>query len=330
MEATIGACIESLLSQTYPNTEIIVIDDGSDDLTPIILQKYPIKIIRTEKKGISHARNLGYTLARGDFVAYTDADCTVISDWLSRMMIHFKDPQTALVGGVTHFQTDGSCSSIYRQSEFEKRNQNVPEGEVNWAGGPGCVFRKAVLKEIEGFNPKWIHGEDAEISFIISELGYKIIKEPLAITYHSPESGFKRIIKKGYRDGCAYVRATLFHIHKSFQNKFNTTWFLPYDIVFQPLLYALLLFSWPALIILHFIFNSFLLQILTLVSLGIFTFLIFYSFLPAFLVAKKTPYHRSKILFFLSSVALHILRGFAWGLGLIIGIFKAIKFKLDS
>jgi glycosyltransferase involved in cell wall biosynthesis len=330
METTIGPCIESLLAQNYPSKEIIIIDDGSSDKTSTIIQNYPVRLITTEKRGISHARNLGYLQAQGEYVAYTDADCTVAPDWLSVMMPHFQNSEIALIGGTTIFQTDGSLSSVYRQIEFEKRNQNVPEGEVNWAGGPGCVFRKKVLEELGGFNPKWEHGEDAEISFMIAEKGYKIIKEPLAVSYHIPEKGFKRLLKKGYRDGSAYVRATLFHMRKSLQNRFNTTWYLPYDVVFQPILYALLILGWPLLALLQYFFTSFIFSVLTFISLGLFLFLFLYSFLPAVTVSRKTPPHQSKFKFFLGSASLHTLRGFAWGLGLILGTIKAIKFKITS
>ncbi len=330
METTIGDCIESLLKQDYPSIEIIIIDDGSDDNTSKIIQEYPVKLVRTEKKGISHARNHGYLQAKGVFVAYTDADCTVIPNWLSSMMPHFQEPQVALVGGATIFQTDGSCSSIYRYVEFEKRNNNVPEGDVNWAGGPGCVFRRKVLQEVGGFNPNWKHGEDAEISFIISEKGYKIIKEPHAISYHAPEKGFGKLIRKGYRDGSAYMRVTLFHMKKSVQNRFNTTWYLPYDVVFQPILYALLIMSWPILAILHLIFNSTIILILTIISFGIFSFLFIYSFLPATNVARKTPSNKNKIKYFFGASFLHIIRGFAWGFGLLFGTIKAIKLKITS
>lgn len=330
MESTIGLCINSLLAQEYPSKEIIVIDDGSDDSTPNIVKKFQVNLIRTEKKGISHARNLGFLHARGEFIAYTDADCTVVSNWLSSMMPHFQDPSVALVGGVTIFQSDGSFSALYRQIEFEKRNQNTPEGEVNWAGGPGCVFRKEVLKEIGGFNPKWVHGEDAEISFLVSEHGYKILKEPKAISYHTPESGVKKLIRKGYRDSTAYVRATLFHVRKSFKNRFNTTWYLPYDVVFQPVFYALLIVGWPILLLLQTIVPALIFAYLFYISLGLFLFLSIYSFLPAITVARKTPPPNSKLKFFVGSASLHILRGFAWGVGLIMGIIKAIKFKITS
>jgi len=96
MEGTIESCIYRLINQTYENKEIIVINDGSDDNTLTILQKnkkknknISITIETTEKKGISHARNLGYELAKGDFVAYSDADCILVKNWLEAVILHF-------------------------------------------------------------------------------------------------------------------------------------------------------------------------------------------------------------------------------------------------
>lgn len=109
MEDTIKSCINSLLNQTYKNKEIIIINDGSDDKTLPIIQKIKrknkkisFKVITTGKKGISHARNLGYELAKGEFVAYSDADCILVKNWLDAVIPHFRDPKVALVGGVRY------------------------------------------------------------------------------------------------------------------------------------------------------------------------------------------------------------------------------------
>ena len=57
MEKTIGGTIESIFNQTYPNKEVIVINDGSDDNTEKIIKNYPVRVFTTNKMGISNARN---------------------------------------------------------------------------------------------------------------------------------------------------------------------------------------------------------------------------------------------------------------------------------
>src|SRR5215217_4330239 len=68
--------INSVLNQTYPNIEIIVVDDGSTDQTPQIVAQYKglVRSIRTENGGQGHAFNVGIPLARGELLMLLDAD----------------------------------------------------------------------------------------------------------------------------------------------------------------------------------------------------------------------------------------------------------------
>ncbi len=75
--AVIGRAIESVLNQTYPAHQVIVVDDASTDETPRILERYlpRIRIIRlTQNRGVSVARNAGIRAATGDWIAFLDSD----------------------------------------------------------------------------------------------------------------------------------------------------------------------------------------------------------------------------------------------------------------
>lgn len=79
IEDYIGRCLDSVLSQTYKNLEIIVIDDGSSDRTGEILDDYEkknhrMKVIHKENGGVSSARNIGIDRANGDYIGFVDGD----------------------------------------------------------------------------------------------------------------------------------------------------------------------------------------------------------------------------------------------------------------
>ncbi|MDP1574641.1 MAG: glycosyltransferase family A protein [Coxiellaceae bacterium] len=87
-ENYLSEAIESVINQTYDNIEIIVVNDGSTDNTPNIIQKYSDKIISfsQENKGLGAARNAGAQLAKGEYIAFLDHDDFFERDKLSVQM----------------------------------------------------------------------------------------------------------------------------------------------------------------------------------------------------------------------------------------------------
>ena len=104
-EAHLTRCLDSVLSQTYGNLEIITVDDGSTDRSPEILKEYAakdkrIKIISKENGGASTARNMGIEAAEGSYIGFVDAD-----DWAEEGMYE------ALY---SYLSTDGSAYEMAR------------------------------------------------------------------------------------------------------------------------------------------------------------------------------------------------------------------------
>jgi len=83
-ERTLKACLESLQRLNYPDYEVILVDDGSTDHTPQIASQHPqTRYFRHKQNlGLSVARNTGIAAARGEIIAFTDADCRADEDWL--------------------------------------------------------------------------------------------------------------------------------------------------------------------------------------------------------------------------------------------------------
>ena len=75
-------CMDSIIQQTYPNIEIICVDDGSTDESGTIADEYAkkdsrVRVIHQENQGLSAARNAGYSRSTGEYIMYLDSD-----DWI--------------------------------------------------------------------------------------------------------------------------------------------------------------------------------------------------------------------------------------------------------
>ena len=87
-------CVESVINQTYTNIEIILIDDGSKDTSGKICDEIAekdqrIRVIHTENRGVSAARNMGLSFAVGEFVTFVDSDDTVNSKFVEELYAAF-------------------------------------------------------------------------------------------------------------------------------------------------------------------------------------------------------------------------------------------------
>lgn len=83
--------VDSIISQTYSNWELLLVDDGSTDFSPLICEDYSrkdkrIKFFRTENGGVSRARNYGIERVQGDYIVFCDSDDLVSPNFLERLM----------------------------------------------------------------------------------------------------------------------------------------------------------------------------------------------------------------------------------------------------
>ena len=130
----IGETLDSVLSQTYPRKEIIVIDDGSTDSTPQSLEAYnsTVRSIRQENAGAGAARNAGVKAASGDYIAFLDADDLWLPEKLDvQMRIAEKHPESALIAcdGV-RFDDTGARATRLIGASLSNRLDLTAEGEV--------------------------------------------------------------------------------------------------------------------------------------------------------------------------------------------------------
>ena len=86
----IERCIDSVINQTYKNLEVLIVDDGSTDETPIIIDRIAaednrVVVVHQVNAGPGVARNAGINLARGDYLLFLDSDDMIDCDFISKM-----------------------------------------------------------------------------------------------------------------------------------------------------------------------------------------------------------------------------------------------------
>jgi glycosyltransferase involved in cell wall biosynthesis len=157
--------IDSVLQQTYENIEIIVIDDGSMDHTEAVLKPYTerIRYFKKPNGGPSAARNMGIAEARGEFIAFQDADDLWLPEKLQLQIEHFREHgQLGVVfTGSRRFNESGLLDSNVR------KGFTVPTGMIfnsilteHFIAMPSVMVRRSCLADVGLFEESLIGNED--------------------------------------------------------------------------------------------------------------------------------------------------------------------------
>lgn len=155
-ERYITKCIEELLSQKYPveHYEIVMVDNNSTDRSAEIVRRYArVKLVSEKKQGAYVARNRGVREARGEIIAFTDADCVPSQDWLQEIESAMADSQVGIVIGSHQLARDSFLLSLLEDYEREKNNYifNSEIKELYYGYARNMAIRKNLFGEIGPF-----------------------------------------------------------------------------------------------------------------------------------------------------------------------------------
>ena len=202
--------VDSVLSQTYPNIEMIVVDDGSTDDTAAIIGSYGqhLTYLRQENRGASAARNLGICFSRGDYIAFLDADDRYRSNNIEKkieFLQHHREyrwvysdwvwidenNQVKALGSedrntLAHLKASGD---VFLWTLLDKRlSTNV------------FLYEKEMVVQAEGFDERLTIREDYDLYLRLAHqhpIGY--IDEPLVEIYPHRQSLGNRSNEESYR-----------------------------------------------------------------------------------------------------------------------------------
>ncbi|MDT8441700.1 MAG: glycosyltransferase family 2 protein [Desulfuromonadales bacterium] len=140
--------------------EIIVVDNGSSDDTPFIVEKYKdnfkyFQYVYEKKQGLSYARNAGVYVARSDYVAFVDDDCLIAEGWLDRAVEIINRVSPDVFGGdILPFYIGEKpvwYQDKYALLSVSDKESPLPEGQ--YVMGGNMFFRKSVILTLGGFDP---------------------------------------------------------------------------------------------------------------------------------------------------------------------------------
>ena len=209
---TIDDCLRSLAALTYPDFETIVIDDGSRDATAEITRRYPdVRLVSIPNGGLAAARNLGIAEARGEIVAYTDADVRVDPDWLTYLVQPMLRGTMAGSGGPNVVPDDDAwIAQAVARAPGGPTHVLLDDRVAEHVPGCNMAFRKSALEAIDGFNPVYLRaGDDVDICWRLQARGEVIGFAPSALVWHHHRATVKGYWRQqaGYGEGETWLEA---------------------------------------------------------------------------------------------------------------------------
>jgi len=201
---TLEDCLASVIDQSYPRKEIIVVADIVSPELMNFLKRYSAKreiqpIFNAERAGAWGTRNIGISASRGDIVAFIDDDAVAEQDWLSQIV---KGYENDMIGGV--------CGRILPKSKHphkldqfldEMYYERFRDDPLHLLAGSNMSFRTSVIKEVGMFNSTFHYGPaEMELGLRVLRKGYALKHVADAIVRHDYSRSFRNLLWKTYNE----------------------------------------------------------------------------------------------------------------------------------
>jgi cellulose synthase/poly-beta-1,6-N-acetylglucosamine synthase-like glycosyltransferase len=249
-EMVIEKSIQSLLEQTYPNLEILIVDDGSTDLTYIKAKRFEfstemrsLRVLTKINGGKAKAINHGIINSTGSLIMVVDADSKLDKNAVLLMSRYFDDKNIAAVAGSVYVSNQNNLWTKLQALEYIEGLNMVRNGQaflklVNIIPGPIGMFRKKALFDV-GLYDSDTFAEDCDVTLKLIAKGYKIDFEPEAVAYTEAPENLLDLIKQRYRWTRGILQAIKKHKSLLWHLKINpaaslTMWYMLFESVFWP------------------------------------------------------------------------------------------------
>ncbi len=183
-EHTLKKCIDSVLAQSYPSNEIIIIDDGSTDNTENLIKYYvtqhsSVKYFKTQNFGVSHARNFGITKSNSDWISFLDSDDTWLKNKLKLQIKKVTEENRLWCHGEEIWIRNGVRVNQKKKHKKSGGNQFKRSLELCCISPSAVMIHNSIFKKFK-FNENYEVCEDYDLWIQLSCL-YPIsfVEEPI-------------------------------------------------------------------------------------------------------------------------------------------------------
>lgn len=203
---TISTCLQSLEDQrTHDEFEIIVVDSSCDDTGDIVENDFPkVRLFRfSERKYCGDARNYGLSLAKGDIIAFTDADCIVDDNWIKSVLCAHRSPHLVIGGAIANSAGENASGWAAYFTEFSSWMPNTKAGRKVDVAGANMSYKRIAFEKYGNF-VEGTYCSDTEFHWRIAKDKHSPHFEPAILVYHKGISTFSKMIRHEYHHGCCF------------------------------------------------------------------------------------------------------------------------------
>lgn len=242
-QTVISRTITSLLATKYQHKEIIIIDDGSSDLTRFVAKGYEkqgLKVITKPNGGKASALNFGLLFAKGDIILTIDADSMVTRDSIDKIVQAMEsDPNNVAVAGNIKVLNSKSVLTKIQELEYIMSINTIRRafalfGAVMVIPGAFGAFRKKAVEEVGGYDTDTVT-EDFDITIKLLKTRGAVSSSSAAHAYTEVPSSWKSLYKQRVRWGTGTIQTILKHKDVLGNNRYGAL----HSFVFPIILFSL-------------------------------------------------------------------------------------------
>lgn len=205
----LARCLAALAAQSLPPAEVIVVDNGSQELPAALCAAHGVQLLAEAQPGPGPARNRGVAAASGTVLAFIDADCIAAPDWLAAIAEAFADPEAAILGGDVRIALQDparpTITEAYESHYAYRMDRYI--ARQGFTGTGNLAVRREVLQAVGPFAGIEV-AEDRDWGQRAGALGFRIRFVPGMRVYHPARASLAELCVKWDRASAHdYARA---------------------------------------------------------------------------------------------------------------------------